>query len=228
MFQVTIPADIPVTVYTLNVKGRFDNGEIFDEDLGLGVVVLFNAWSKNDTVYMENPEWSDEYVLNPQGIVYVGDLDGTPWNLGLHRPDSLRAVIFLLERNSRLSFDQKRSPVLISREMSALINSVDDDGVLVGRWDGNYSDGRSPSSWRGSGQILQQYYRSGGKPVKYGQCWVFSGVLMSVLRLFGIPSRSVTNFSSAHDTNCNRNIDNYYNEDGEKVRYLDTGSDSIW
>lgn len=76
---------------------------------------------------------------------------------------------------------------------------------------------------------LQEYYKSGGRPVRYGQCWVFSGVLLSVLRILGIPSRSITNFSSAHDTNRNRTIDEYYSEEsGEKIPYLSSGSDSIW
>ena len=228
MFQVTIHPTTPVTVYTLNVKGRFVDGEAFDENLAQRVVVLFNPWSQSDGVYMEDADWREEYVLNKQGLLFVGDTYGTAWNLGLDRPDSLRAVLYLLETISNLSFDQKRSPILVSREMSALVNIQDENGVVVGRWDGNYYDGCSPSFWRGSGPILQQFYRSGGEPVKYGQCWVFSGVLLSVLRLLGIPSRSVTNFASAHDTNRNRTIDEYYNEMGEKMSYLSSGSDSIW
>ena len=122
----------------------------------------------------------------------------------------------------------RANPVLLSREMSALVNSQDDSGVLRGNWSGDYEGGTAPSGWRGSGKILEQYIKSGGRPVNYGQCWVFSGVLLSVLRVLGIPSRSVTNFSSAHDTNRNPTSDEYYDEDGEKIRYLESGSDSVW
>ena len=140
----------------------------------------------------------------------------------------MRAVLFIREKLSKLTFEEKANPVLVTREMSALINIQDDNGILWGRWDGNYSDGVSPGFWQGSGAILEQFYKSNGKPVKYGQCWVFSGVLLTILRVLGVPSRSVTNFNSAHDTNCNRSIDKYYTSDGEPVNYLDTGNDSIW
>ncbi len=64
----------------------------------------------------------------------------------------------------------------ISRAISAVVNSVDDKGVLVGRWDGNYDDGTKPFEWTGSVQILEEFMQTGNS-VKYGQCWVFSGVV---------------------------------------------------
>ena len=192
------------------------------------MVVLFNAWSKDDQVYLEDESWRQEYVLNSKGRLYIGDLRGNAWNLGLYRPNTFRAVLYICENLSKLTFEQKSDPVMVAREISALVNVQDENGVLMGRWDGQYSDGKKPSFWTGSGAILEQFYKSGGEPVKYGQCWVFSGVLLSVLRVLGLPSRSVTNFSSAHDTNRNRTIDKYYTSDGESIDYLRTGSDSIW
>ena len=226
--RIVIPADAPVGEYVLTVSGRVENGDEFQASLRRKVVVLFNAWSQNDAVYMENAEHRDEYVRNSRGRVYAGSLYGMPWNLGLYNETSLKAVLLLLRKASQLSFEQRGSPVLVSREMSALVNVQDDMGVLVGNWSGDYEDGTAPSAWRGSENILKQYFLSGGQPVRYGQCWVFSGVLLSVLRVLGIPSRSVTNFSSAHDTNRNRTIDEYYNEDGKKISYLSSGSDSVW
>ena len=38
-------------------------------------------------------------------------------------------------------------------------------------------------------------------------CWVFVGVLTSLMRCAGIPSRPITNFKSAHDANGDRTID---------------------
>lgn len=56
------------------------------------------------------------------------------------------------------------------------VNSCDSDkGILTGRWDGKYDGGCSPMDWYGSVRIINQYMET-GKPVKYGQCWVFSGV----------------------------------------------------
>ena len=55
------------------------------------------------------------------------------------------------------------------------MNSPDDDGVILGRWDGQYPDGTKPFEWTGSVPILEEYVEKGA-PVKYGQCWVFAGV----------------------------------------------------
>ena len=157
-----VPADAAVGSYTLTVSGKYDNGQPFEVSLKRKVVVLFNAWSKNDGVYVEDEDWRQEFVLNSDGRVYPGSHRGTPWNLALYRPDCLRAVLMLLEEVSQLPFGERRLPVQVGREMSALVNVQDENGVIVGRWDGNYADGRSPSFWRGSGEILQQFYQSGG------------------------------------------------------------------
>lgn len=56
-------------------------------------------------------------------------------------------------------------------------NSCDHEGgILTGNWSGNYSGGRAPTSWSGSVDILREYVEK-KRPVKYAQCWVFSGVL---------------------------------------------------
>lgn len=67
-------------------------------------------------------------------------------------------------------------PVQVSRHLSAMVNTQDDNGILVGNWSGDYSGGVSPLKWTGSAEILAQFART-KKPVMYGQCWVFSGVL---------------------------------------------------
>ena len=65
--------------------------------------------------------------------------------------------------------------------------SNDDNGVLQGRWDGNYVDGTPPFEWTGSVSILEEYMKNGGQtPVKYGQCWVFAGVTTTICRALGM------------------------------------------
>lgn len=49
-------------------------------------------------------------------------------------------------------------------------------GVLMGNWTGDYADGTAPYVWTSSVPILQQHYVT-RMPVRYGQCWVFSGIL---------------------------------------------------
>ena len=56
------------------------------------------------------------------------------------------------------------------------MNANDDRGVVSGRWDGKYSDGVAPTRWNGSVPILRRWSEGGGQKVRYGQCWVFTGV----------------------------------------------------
>lgn len=57
------------------------------------------------------------------------------------------------------------------------VNCNDDLGIVVGRWQGSYKDGVSPTEWGGSGDILRRWASSNCSPVRYGQCWVFASVL---------------------------------------------------
>uniref|UniRef100_A0A4W3IZ93 Protein-glutamine gamma-glutamyltransferase 2 n=1 Tax=Callorhinchus milii TaxID=7868 RepID=A0A4W3IZ93_CALMI len=129
------------------------------------------------------------------------------------------------KRNPLKDQSQRNDPVYISRVVSSMVNSNDENGVVQGRWDGNYSSGVSPTRWNGSIKILRQWIQSGFRPVRYGQCWVFAAVACTVLRCLGIPSRVITNFSSAHDTDENMGIDAYFDENGTK---LPSSTDSIW
>lgn len=65
------------------------------------------------------------------------------------------------------------------------VNSLDDNGVLIGNWSGDYSRGTNPSAWVGSVEILLSYLRT-GYSVPYGQCWVFAGVTTTGSRGTGI------------------------------------------
>lgn len=105
------------------------------------------------------------------------------------------------------------------------VNSPDDNGAVMGNWSDDFGGGTPPTRWMGSQKILQQYYKT-KKPVKYGQCWVFSGVLATVCRTLGIPCRVVTNYSSAHDTQSSLTVDYFVDIEGRIMEELN--SDSIW
>lgn len=65
-------------------------------------------------------------------------------------------------------------------------------GVLIGKWSDSYEDGTPPTHWVGSVAILQECYRT-KMPVKYGQCWVFSGVMTT-----GLSTLKQIHFSGYH------------------------------
>uniref|UniRef100_A0A8C3Q0S1 Protein-glutamine gamma-glutamyltransferase 4 n=1 Tax=Chrysolophus pictus TaxID=9089 RepID=A0A8C3Q0S1_CHRPC len=191
------------------------------------VYLLFNPWCEGDIVFLSNEAERKEYVLNDTGYIYVGsafNIHSKPWNFGQFEESILDACMYLLDK-SKLKMSSRRDPVVVSRAMSALVNANDDSGVVLGNWSGKYENGTSPMAWIGSVAILQQYYKT-KKPVSYGQCWVFSGVLTTVMRCLGIPARSVSNFNSAHDTDENLRVDVYLNEKGEKLKWM--SSDSVW
>ena len=102
--------------------------------------------------------------------------------------------------------------------------------MVEGRWNGDYHNGTSPVAWTGSVPILEQFLKT-GDGVKYGQCWVFAGVVTTICRALGIPSRVVSNFVSAHDANASLSIDQYYNINNKELHRdprNDSGQDCIW
>ena len=118
--------------------------------------------------------------------------------------------------NKKNGENKLRDPVWIGRILSAQANCSNGSGILEGNWSGDYSGGVSPVTWNGSVKIIRQYAET-GKAVKFGQCWVFSGLVTTLCRAIGIPCRSVTNFASAHDTDNTMTIDAYVDENNEDL-----------
>ncbi|XP_072164765.1 hemocyte protein-glutamine gamma-glutamyltransferase-like [Diadema setosum] len=182
--------------------------------------MLFNPWCEQDAVYMGDKAEREEYVLSDMGRIWRGTYKssfGMKWNFGQFDQDVRDAVFMVFE--SFVQPDFRFCPIKVSRLLSHAIN----ERVLFGNWSGNYEDGVSPSHWNGSVKILEEFKRT-NESVRYGQCWVFSGVFTTFLRCLGIPARSVTNFRSAHDTDGSMTIDAFVDEDGEKI----AGADSVW
>jgi transglutaminase 1 len=127
---------------------------------------------------MSHPSDRDEYLFNEVGKLYAGshnNIQGRPWVYGHFRDTVLPAVCHIMDKSSRIRDADRGDPVKVARAISAIVNSINDNGILIGRWDGNYDDGTKPFDWTGSVPILEEYIET-GKPVKYGQCWVFAGV----------------------------------------------------
>ncbi|KAM4613900.1 protein-glutamine gamma-glutamyltransferase 2 [Polymixia lowei] len=224
--EVTPPADAPVGQYRLTADTQ-------RASLGT-LVVLFNPWCSDDWVYLPDEEERQEYVMNEQGIIYTGSgryISPTVWDYGQFEQDMVAICLKILDVNPKHmrdpadDFSARCNPIYVGRVVSAMINSVGDYGVLEGRWHDNYSGGVPPTRWDGSVEILQQWFRTSCRSVKYGQCWVFAGVMCTVMRCLGIPCRVVTNFKSAHDTNKNLSIDVFHVDSGVQPKQ---SNDSVW
>lgn len=120
----------------------------------------------------------DEYVENDIGKIWRGSRDSpqpTCWAYGQHEEIVLEACLTLLDK-AKLSYPMRRSPFHVARAISAIINVADDDGVLIDYWGTDFRDGIPPTEWTGSTQILRKLVEF-QRPVRYGQCWVFAGVI---------------------------------------------------
>lgn len=227
--KINIPVNASIGVWRLTLTTKVTGGkELRSYSIRESIYVIFNPWSMEDTVYLHKDEARNEYVLNEVGKVYMGSyqqITGTRWHYGQFNEYVLPGMMMLLDR-TRLDINQRSDVVKVSRAVSALMNSHDDMGLLVGNWSGNYFDGTSPWIWSGSANIFERYVRSNGRPVKFGQCWVFGGLTTTALRTLGIPARTISNFVSAHDTDLSLTVDQFSSEYGEKLTGIN--GDSIW
>ncbi|MCJ8742010.1 hypothetical protein PDJAM_G00077350 [Pangasius djambal] len=227
--SIKIPSNALIGRYELSVITWTPKGSnTYSPKPENDIYLLFNPWCKDDSVFMDKEDERNEYVLNDVGTLYYGSdsqIGDRTWIFGQFADGVLAACLFILEK-SLARASGWGDPVNIVRLVSAMVNSPDDQGVLEGNWSSNYENGTSPTLWNGSVEILRQYHKSGGKPVKYGQCWVFAGVTNTVLRCLGIPTRCITNFSSAHDTDVSLTTDVYFDEKMKPIERLN--NDSIW
>ncbi|XP_043946131.1 protein-glutamine gamma-glutamyltransferase 2 [Protopterus annectens] len=230
--KICSPPDARIGRYTLNMEAT-TAGKGVSIPLGQ-FILLFNPWCSGDSVFMDDEAKLREYVLTQDGLIYTGTdkrINSMPWNFGQFESGILDICLDLLDKSKTFQNDKdkdcsrRNNPVYISRIVSAMVNCNDDDGILMGRWDNNYGDGISPLQWMGSVKILRNWQNQSCQPVRYGQCWVFGAVACTVLRCLGIPTRVVTNFSSAHDTNGNLIIERYLDETGKEIK---KSKDSIW
>lgn len=191
------------------------------------IFIIFNPWCSADTVFLEDENEREEYILNETGRIWmgtVGKFSVRPWNFAQFDDVCLMAALAMLEK-SELADSARGDPLLVVRAVSGVINNNEHDGgILVGNYSGKYDDGVAPYAWNGSSAILEEYLKK-RKGVKYGQCWTFAAVATTALRALGIPTRCVTNFISAHDSDFSTQIDNFWSPDNKPRKRL---NDTIW
>ena len=234
--SVMIPVTAPVGMWEVALETSYE-GERWStkrREVDTPLYILFNPYVSTDPTYMPDKDERYEYLMEDFGKIYAGTfgaLKGRPWSFGQFESTILPAACHIID-SSRLRPGDKANPVRVARAISAMVNSNDaDNGVLVGKWNGKYEDGTDPYKWSGSVRILEEYMRNGGRSIRYGQCWVFAGIITTVCRALGLPCRPVTCYSSAHDTNNSLTVDKYFTQDGEELKGIAGAPgifDSIW
>jgi hypothetical protein len=233
-FDLTItPADLAsVGLFQLYVK--LDDQEF---EYNKYIAVIFNPWNQKSPEYWPNDaSLLDEYVLSENIGLWRGSAGrNSPmrWALDQFEPSVFFSALDLLQGLD----EQKRQKIqFVVRHLSSAEN-----GMLHGKWardEKDYEPYTKPWEWTGSGRIFSQWRDSSNtvrrrSAVRYAQCWVFSGAFTSLLRTLGMPSRSVTNFESAHEHQpYDNNCDAYWvlKADGSDDYTRDRGleQDSVW
>jgi len=190
--------------------------------------LLFHSTFVCHFINLADEKARNEYVLSDTTLIWKGTynrLRPTPWKLGQYERDVLDCALYVISYIGKVGPSSRGDPVKISRALSAAVNSPDDDGLLLGNWTTDFGGGVAPTKWGGSVEIMQRFYRK-KRPVKFAQCWVFAGALTTIARAIGLPSRIVTNYSSAHDTQASLTVDYFVDDDGKIMEEMN--SDSIW
>jgi len=229
VIELSIPSTAIIGKYNLAIATS--KSDKFCSKFDKPIYIMFNPYSSLDTVYMKNADEQKEYVENEEGGIFTGSKWRSSlrrWNFGHFDAGMMEACLRVLLRDRRQKTQPFRNiPKLrhahyVCRVLTAAVGEF----VLVGNWSGDYADGASPTSWNGSVKIIQQAMKT-KKPTKFGQCWVFSGVLTTLCRSVGVPTRSVTCFASAHDTDESMTIDHYTDvETNDPIEYMNR--DSVW
>ena len=208
--------------YQWTVK-LYDGSNLVGEESQV-LYVLFNPWSPLEKVFMSNESDLDEYLLQDEATMYYGSSFARKWAFAQFEKGVLDIVLNVVNKASN---DLKNDPITVSRAVSAIANNYSNGGIVEGRWEGSYDDGTFPLDWTSSLPLLKEYNQT-GKPVKYGQCYVFVGIVTTILRAIGIPTRGITTDGSAVDKNRDILIDACVDENGNYYAKGFCGVDFNW
>ncbi|KAL5489676.1 hypothetical protein EMCRGX_G018794 [Ephydatia muelleri] len=224
--SIEIPPNFPVGKYNPHISIALESSDdVLTHFHSKFIIVLFNPWNTGDDAYVEDEAVTRECLTDDVGTIWRGThRQMTPllWEYGQYEESCLEAALSLLQS---LTADECRSASSVSRAIVARVNSRDGMGVLLGSFAGKHASGMHPCRWNGSAPILQRFYRT-KTPVRYGQCWVFAGVVVTLLRALGVASRCVTCYEAAHQSARLMHVDRYFTADGDLIH--DASSDNVW
>ncbi|XP_027725841.1 erythrocyte membrane protein band 4.2 isoform X2 [Vombatus ursinus] len=208
--SVTTPADAIIGHYSLLLRASRRTEYLLGH-----FTLLFNPWEREDAVFLENEAQRREYLLNQNGLIYLGTSDciqPQPWDFGQFEINVIDLSLNLLEVDKEVN--QWSNPVHVTRVLGTLLNDRKKKSILTTPQTQDSWDMRFLYKRRGSLPILWHWLTGQGRQVPDGQGWVLAAVTCSVLRSLGIPARVITIFDSAQDTKGDLTVNEYYDEDG--------------
>ncbi|XP_045395757.1 protein 4.2 isoform X1 [Lemur catta] len=208
--SVTTPVDAVIGHYSLllQVSGR-------GQHLLGQFTLLFNPWGREDAVFLGNEAQRREYLLNQNGLIYLGTADciqEESWDFGQFEADVIDLSLGLLSVDKQVA--EWSRPVHVARVVGTLLRALKEKRVLPTPQSQDAQERALLHKRRGSVPILRQWLTGRGRPVYDGQAWVLAAVACTVLRCLGIPARVVTTFGSAQGTGGGLLVDEYYSEEG--------------
>ncbi|XP_037600796.1 protein 4.2 isoform X4 [Cebus imitator] len=208
--SVTTPADAVIGHYSLLLQFSGRKPCLLGQ-----FTLLFNPWNRDDAVFLNNEAQRREYLLNQNGLIYLGTADciqAESWDFGQFEGDVIDLSLRLLNEDKHI--EKWSQPVHVARVLGALLHALKEKRVLPTPQTQATEEGALLNKRRGSVPILRQWLTGRGRPVYDGQAWVLAAVACTVLRCLGIPARVVTTFASAQGTGGRLLVDEYYNEEG--------------
>ncbi|XP_047397846.1 protein 4.2 [Sciurus carolinensis] len=208
--SVTTPADAVIGPYSLLLQVLGEKEHLLGQ-----FTMLFNPWSREDDVFLPNEAQRREYLLNQNGLIYLGTADciqEEPWDFGQFERDVMDISLVLLGMDKHV--EKWSQPVHVAHVLGTLLQTLKQRSVLPIPKTQTAQEGALLNKRRGSAPILRQWLTGQGRPVYEGQAWVLATVACTVLRCLGIPARVLTTFASAQGTHGDLLVDEYYNEEG--------------
>lgn len=155
-----------------------------------------------DVVFNEefDPNWTEivknEYLNGKIGMHLSWKYDMTDATM----------IDFVMNLIEKLPYNERIMYNIVRTIMCGFSSENCENGLIYGKWGGNYNGGCDPSTWTSTSHIFREWGKH-KKPVRYGQCWIFAECMTCVMRFLNIPTRTIFAKNSHINTSLNYCID---------------------